>query len=146
MKTIVALLLSCLCARAADHVITWGFNPADQFIMGYIVHEQIGGVWQRRAEVSGAVNTVTISNVTAGLHVYSLSATNVSGEGPKSIPINAIVPNLPSAPTNIIVNLRASIEKSSGPGAPWSELLAIAIPLPAAEASAIYRIRQTITR
>ncbi len=144
MKIILLLLLSCLPAFAAEHVLIWSFNPADQFIMTYRVYEQIGGVWQLRADVPAVTNTVTLPNVTTGLHVYSLSATNVFGEGPKSVPVNAIVPGLPSAVTNIIVNLRASLETAPAVDGPWKELFVVSTPIDASQQQAFCRIRQEI--
>ena len=140
----LVLLFACLCANAADHIISWAPNPADQFIMGYCVYEQVAGVWQKRADVPGSINTVTLSGVSSGLHVYSMSATNAFGESTKSASINAIVPSIPSPPTNIIVNLRASIESAPSALGPWSEFSVIEFPIEKTQNLAFYRVKQEL--
>ncbi len=112
--------------------------------MGYCVYEQVAGVWQKRADVPGSINTVILTGVTSGLHVYSMSATNSFGESARSTPVNAIVPNIPTPPTNIIVNLRASIESAPSAAGPWSEFSVIELPIEKTQTLAFYRVKQEL--
>jgi hypothetical protein len=149
MKNIIALalLLSCFCVQAADHIINWAFNPTDQLIMGYCVYEQIGGVWQRRADVPGSINTVTLSSVTPGTHTYALQATNSISISPLGPPV--IAPGVPvnaTSPTNVIVILRASVESSKDAGEHWQELVALSLPIETSAPTELLRTRQEIYR
>lgn len=144
MKTFLALLLSAVSAFAADHIITWSQNPASEQVTLYNVWLQVGTVWTQLGQTPGT--TFTRSNVSAGTHTYALSAINSLGEGPKSISIVAIVPALPSAPTNIIVNLRASIQSSETPGGPWKDFVMLSVPADTMIGQAYFRARMDVTK
>ncbi len=102
-------------AFAANHVLSWSLNATNEAVTGYNLYRQAGTppAWVKIASV-GAVNTVTVSNVSSGWSIYSLTATNAIGESPSSQPVSAFVPLMASPPTNVIVNLQARVSGSSG--------------------------------
>src|SRR5262249_19583465 len=111
MKTFFAFFLSLLPAFAADHIISWSPNPTNENVLGYSIYEQMGSppAWVKRLDL-GMVTTATLSGVTPGWHIYSLTASNSVYVSAMSVPVSAYVPFFPSAPTNVIIQLRASVE------------------------------------
>jgi hypothetical protein len=140
MKSIsLALALFTLPALAADHIITWSPNPPEQNILSYTLWEQLGASWTVITTVQ--TNTIALIGVTPGWHVYSLSSSNALGASQRSATNSAFVPIFATPPTNIIINLRASIQSSPSVGAPWKDFAQITIPMEAAGPQTTFRAR-----
>ncbi len=116
MKYLLPFLLS-LPAFAADHIVSWSPNPTNEQVSAYVLYEQMGNppVWSARQTLGGSVTTVTLLSVAPGWHTYSISASNAVGLSAMSQPVSAFVPAFPSPPTNVIIQLRASIESGTTP-------------------------------
>ncbi len=114
MRTLLFLLLA-LPTMAANHRFTWDANPTNDLVLGYSLYEQLGSppAWVKRIEVAN-VTTCTLSNVTPGWHTYGLVATNIIGSSAMSQPSQAFVPILPTPVTNILIQLQARVNGSSG--------------------------------
>lgn len=139
MKHLLALLLSVLPAFAAEHIISWQSNPTNEQVMAYLIYEQMGSppAWVRRLDVLAPALTGTLMNVTSGWHTYAVSATNAVGVGPMSQPVSAFVPVFPTAPTNVIIQLRASIE--TGPATGIDNIAQYWLPFEATGSGACWR-------
>jgi hypothetical protein len=137
MKFLLPLLLA-LPAFAADHLISWQANPTNEAVLAYIIYEQVGSVWTRKLDVSAPQTNGTLFSVTTGWHVYAVSATNALGVGPMSLPVSAFVPVFPTPPTNVIVNLRASVD-GVNPGVPLERIVQYWLPVQAEHKSNNYR-------
>jgi len=102
MKKLILALLFCFVAiacQAATVTLAWDANPADQAVTKYTVYEQTGATWTKLVDVT--TPTVTLSNVTPGIHTYAVTASNIWLESARSA--SAATPNVPSAPSNMII-------------------------------------------
>jgi hypothetical protein len=97
------LILSVLIASAALSLgapsLVWDANAPGDMVTNYKVYEHVGTTYNLIATVAGTVTTYSLAGVSAGPHVYAVSAVNISGESPKSA--ETILPALPSAPANL---------------------------------------------
>lgn len=146
MKYLLLLLLT-LSANAANHLFTIISNPSNEAVSAYCLYRQTGtpAAWVKIAEVGGATNFITVSNVPPGWSIYGLTAKNIIGESAMSIAVSTYVPTLPSPPSPPIVNLQASIQSRELTNSMWVDLDLFNLPVWATDPKKFYQSKLTVT-
>lgn len=110
---------------AATVRLLWNPNVATDQVTGYNAYEFIGTNWVKVG--STVATSITFSNVTQGVHTYSVTATNITGESPRSNSASTNVPpNLPTAPT--FLQLEMQVSASDSLNGPWTNIAKFVMP------------------
>lgn len=141
MKTLILCLLCCLSAFGASVTATWDLNPPSEAVINYSLWEQLGTNWTRLLTV--ATNSASLTNVTSGIHTYSVTASNACCESIRSSPVST--PFIPNSPTNVVLHLSAVLQTAPQPTGPWSDFAMVDLPDIAANGtSGFYRVKLSI--
>lgn len=84
MRTLLAILALTLSAPALDIVLSWDASPPADEVYLYRIYEDQNANWVKIGETQFLM--LTLLNIPAGPHTYSVAAVNVRGEGMKSDP------------------------------------------------------------
>ena len=108
-KLIAGLLLLATLASAATIQLVWDANAPAENVTGYNVYERVGTTtnWTRLQSVQ--TNGVTLASVGIGSHTYAVTATNVVGESPLSLPVSTTIPTDASAPANVTIKIVVTV-------------------------------------
>lgn len=101
MKTIFAILLSCLPALAQSNrlTFTWSANTPDEAILAYRFYEIVAGTNRVLLGIT-ATNYFTVTNWNPlQPHTVTVTASNILGESLGAQPL--VVPKAPAPPVNL---------------------------------------------
>lgn len=105
---IIPLLAMAANALAGNNVVlTWDASP-DTTVSKYTVYEKVGASLTKLGTVTSPALTFTVPNISAGPHVYVVTAAIPLGL--ESVPSNeAAVPAAPGAPKNLRVLVEVTV-------------------------------------
>ncbi len=104
MKSFLFLFLLSPSLLAWDTWFAWVANPPEELVSSYNIYERFDTNYSLIAIV-GLTNFVYLTNVSSGVHFYSITAVNADGESDFSSDFVSEIPFSAQSPTNITVTL-----------------------------------------
>jgi hypothetical protein len=144
MRIAILLLLSALTLRAATFTLSCDPNPAGDGVTGYNFYERLNAVWVKVD--SKATNVAQFTNVTAGIHTYTMTATNIMGESGfgQAVTITNLMA-APGVPTNVTIKVGAVLQRSPAITGPFTNYLTLGVP-PFDPLTGYYRVVMNIAQ
>ena len=138
MKFLLALILFCSVARAADVALAWDNRATNAIAVR--VYFGTNDPPAQFVSLSPTNTTATISNAAPGRTYYR--ATEVAADGNESAPSNlAVYTNLDFGPTNFRLMLNLNLEGSADPRSGFTNVWAASVPHLAEASQGFYRVR-----